>query len=161
MPWNWACGWSTTSTRPTYRCAHFHPADFGGMLVSFDQQRTTSDYLDPYGDWYPAGQDWRKTRTETVLDVTGLSLATADPHALAERWSQLIDAPLDPADPLRLPLERGEIHFEKSDRPMTWIQRIDLKVANPKAALDRAKAAGLDVNKDGVLLGGVRFHPVA
>ena len=89
---------------PTYRCAHFHPADFGGMLVSFDlRQHLPTNTLDPYGDWYPAGQDWRKTRTDTVLDVTGLSLSTADPHALAERWSQLIGAALDPADPRVFP----------------------------------------------------------
>ena len=35
---------------PAYRASHFHPADFGGMLVSIDQQRTEPDYLEPFGD---------------------------------------------------------------------------------------------------------------
>ena len=45
--------------RPDYRASHFHPADFGGMLVSIDQQRSAPDHLEPFGDWLPAGQDWR------------------------------------------------------------------------------------------------------
>jgi len=146
---------------PAYRCAHFHPADFGGMLVSFDQQRTTSDYLDPYGDWYPAGPDWRDARTGTVIDLAGLQLSNPDPHALAALWSKLLDAPLDAANPLRLPLTRGEVRFCEGDGPMTWISRIDLKVADPADVLDRARGDGMDVDdENGVLIGGVRFRPV-
>jgi hypothetical protein len=147
---------------PTYRCAHFHPADFGGMLVSFDQQRTVDDYLDPYGDWYPAGPDWREARTGTVTDLVGLQLSSPDPHALAALWSKLVGAPLDPADPLRLPLAKGEARFCEGDGPMTWISRIDLKVADVEGALDRARGDGLEIDDDGgVLIGGVRFRPVA
>jgi len=145
---------------PTYRCAHFHPADFGGMLVSFDQQRTVDDYLDPYGDWYPAGPDWRDTRTGTVVDLAGLQLSNPDPHGLAALWSKLLDAPLDAANPLRLPLTHGEVSFCEGEGSMTWISRIDLKVADVEAALDRARGDGMDVNDDGVLIGGVRFRPV-
>jgi hypothetical protein len=145
---------------PTYRCAHFHPADFGGMLVSFDQQRTTDDYLDPYGDWYPAGPNWRDARTGTVVDLAGLMLKSPDPHALAQQWSKLLDAPLDPANPLRLPLTHGEVRFCEGDGPMTWISRIDLKVADAAGVLDRARSSGMDVDDDGVLIGGVRFRPV-
>jgi hypothetical protein len=145
----------------SYRASHFHPADFGGMLVSIDQQRTASDYLEPYGDWYPAGPDWRERRTDTVLDVTGMTLAHPEPAVLANLWSRLLAAPLDPADALRLPLTRGEIGFAQGDGPLTWISTIDLKVAHPAAANDRARAAGLDVSDSGVLIGGVRFRPVA
>ena len=145
-----------------YRCAHFHPADFGGMLVSFDQQRTTDDYLDPFGDWWPAGQDWRDARTGTVLDVLGLTLSNPDPAALAALWSLRLGAPLDSANPLRLPLDRGLIHFCEGDSPMTWISSIDLQVVDVDDALDRARADGLDVDEDGgVLIGGVRFRAVA
>jgi Glyoxalase-like domain len=146
---------------PTYRCAHFHPADFGGMLVSFDQQRTVSDYLDPYGDWSPAGPDWRDARTGTVLDLAGLTLSNPDPHGLAALWSKLLDAPLDPGNSLRLPLTHGEVRFCEGDGPMTWISRIDLKVADSADVLDRARGDGLEVDDDdGVLIGGVRFRPV-
>jgi hypothetical protein len=145
-----------------YRCAHFHPADFGGMLVSFDQQRTTDDYLDPFGDWWPAGQDWRQARTGAVLDVLGLTLSNPDPAVLAALWSLRIDAPLDPTNPLRLPLDRGLIHFCQGDSPMTWISSIDMKVADVDGAVDRARADGLDVDESGgVLIGGVRFRAVS
>ena len=145
-----------------YRCAHFHPADFGGMLVSFDQQRTTDDYLEPYGDRWPAGKDWRAARTGTVLDVLGLTLSSPDPAALAALWSLRIGAPLDPANPLRLPLDRGVIHFCEGDSPMTWISSVEMKVSDVNAVLDRARADGLDVDEGGgVLIGGVRFRAVA
>jgi hypothetical protein len=144
-----------------YRCAHFHPAVFGGMLVSVDQQRTTNDYLEPFGDWWPAGPNWREARTGTVLDLTGITLSSPDPRALAALWSKLLATPLDPADPQHLPLAKGDVRFRAGDGPLTWISRIDLKVADAAAAFDRARADGLGVDEDeGVLIGGVRFLPV-
>lgn len=144
---------------PAYRASHFHPADFGGMLVSIDQQRTESDYMEPFGDWWPAGKTWRETRTHTVLELGGFTLASPDPHALAALWSKLLDSPLDPANDLRLPLTKGLISFCLGEDAMTWISRIDLKVADVEDVLDRARADGLDVDDDGVLIGGVRFRP--
>ncbi len=145
---------------PAYRASHFHPADFGGMLVSIDQQRTEPDYLEPFGDWWPAGKTWRETRTQTVVDIEGLTLSSPDPHALAAQWSKLLEAPLDPDNGLRLPLTKGVISFCQGEDAMTWISRIDLKVADVEDVLDRARADGLDVDDDGVLIGGVRFRPV-
>ena len=131
--------------RPDYRCAHFHPADFGGVLVSFDQQRTTSDIHEPYGDWFPAGQDWRGHRTDTVQDITAVELSTADPAGLARRWAELIARPLDPANPLCLPLDKGEIRFVQGapDAP-TSIAVIELKVANPAAAWPAGPIGGVE-----------------
>jgi hypothetical protein len=146
---------------PAYRASHFHPADFGGMLVSIDQQRTAPDYLEPFGDWWPAGKNWREFRTQTVLDVDGLTLSSADPHALAGLWSKLLGRSLDPVDGLSLPLAKGVIRFRQGDDPLTWISRIDLKVTDVDDVLDRARADDLDVDEDGgVLIGGVRFRPV-
>ena len=144
--------------RPDYRAAHFHPNDFGGILTSIDQQRTTDDHLGPFGDWWPAGPDWREARTEEVLDVTAAVLAAADPVALAKRWSVLVGRPL--SAPLRLPLDRGELRFVAGDANGTTIQRIELKVRGPEAAMERARRAGLSVSDEGVLIGGVRFTPV-
>lgn len=146
---------------PDYRASHFHPADFGGMLVSIDQQRTTADYLDPYGDWMPAGPDWRQARTGTVLDLVGITLSHPDPEALAALWSKLLGADRDPENRLRQPLDHGEIRFREAPGEMTWISRIDLKVADVDDVLDRARGDGLEVDEEGgVLIGGVRFRPV-
>ncbi len=147
--------------RPDYRCAHFHPADFGGVLASIDQQRDEADHLADYGNWMPAGPDWRAARTDQVLDLTSVTLSSADPAALARRWSELLDRPLDETDPLHLPLEHGAIRFEQG-RPeaATLITAMDLKVADVAATIARARAAGLNVSQAGVLIGGVRFRPV-
>jgi catechol 2,3-dioxygenase-like lactoylglutathione lyase family enzyme len=144
-----------------YRCAHFHPADFGGMLTSFDQQRTEPDFREPYGDWMPAGPDWRAARTAEVRDLTAVTLTASDPQALAKRWSELTGRRLDPDDPLRLPLDKGEVRFRAGDPGgATSICELELAMADPQLALERARAAGLDVTADGVLIGGVRFRPV-
>jgi catechol 2,3-dioxygenase-like lactoylglutathione lyase family enzyme len=145
-----------------YRCAHFHPADFGGVLTSIDQQRTEADYLAPYGDWMPAGPDWRGARTDQVKDLTSVTLSASNPETLARRWSELLGRPLDAADPLRLPLEHGAITFEQGESGgATLISAIGLQVADAPATLAKARDAGLDVSDAGVLIGGVRFTPVA
>lgn len=144
--------------RPGYRAAHFHPNDFGGVLTSVDQQRTTDDLLDPFGDWWPAGPDWREARTAEVLDVTAATLAAADPVALAKQWSDLVGRPL--SGPSHLPLDRGELRFVAGNANGTTIRQIELKVRDPEAAMERARRAGLGVSNEGVLIGGVRFAPV-
>jgi hypothetical protein len=145
---------------PSYYCAHFHPADFGGMLVSFDQQRTEADALASGGDWMPAGPDWSRAQAEDVRDVAAVVLSAADPHALARRWSELVGRPLDPADPLRLPLDRGEVRFVAGgeDAP-TLIEGLDLAVGDPDAVLRKAQAAGLETTAEGVRIGGVVMRP--
>jgi catechol 2,3-dioxygenase-like lactoylglutathione lyase family enzyme len=143
---------------PDYRAAHFHPADFGGVLVSIDQQRTAADYLDSQGDWFPAGPDWRDARTGVVLGLTSITLDSPDPRSLAALWSRLLVTPLDPGDDLSLPLGRGRISFRPGAGALTSIACIALKVADADDVLDRARAQGLDVDEDGgVLIGGVRF----
>jgi hypothetical protein len=145
-----------------YRCAHFHPADFGGVLVSFDQQRTAPDPFEPYGDWMPAGPDWRSARTDAVLDLAAVTITAADPSALARRWSQLLHRPLDPSHPFQLPLDKGEIRFVVgAPGSATLVSAVELQVGEAGLVLERARAAGLDVNNEGVLIGGVRFLPVA
>lgn len=148
--------------RKDYYCAHFHPADFGGMLVSFDQQRNEPDFLKPYGEWMPVGPDWQGARTEVVKDIAAITLSSPDPAALAKRWSELVGRPLDPADPLRLPLDHGEVRFTAgaAGQP-TLIEALDLTVDDVAAVTARARKAGLDVTDEGVRIGGVRFRPVA
>jgi hypothetical protein len=146
--------------RPNYYCAHFHPADFGGMLVSFDQQRTETDHLASAGDWMPAGPDWASAQADDVGDIDAVLLSAADPQALAQRWSELLGRPLDPADPLRLPLDRGELRFTAGGAGApTLIERLDIAVADPAEVLRKAGAAGLDVTDDGVRIGGVVMRP--
>jgi len=141
---------------PAYRCAHFHPADFGGVLVSFDQQRTEADYLKPSGDWWPAGPDWRAARSAEVLDIAAVEVSTPDPAGLAARWAQLLGKPCGAAG-REIGLDRGDVRFVHSET--AGITAISLTTADPEAALSRARALGLDCTERGVRIGGVWFLP--
>lgn len=143
---------------PRYRAAHFHPADFGGVLVSVDEQRTAPNPLEPFGDWQPAGRDWRDAVAPEVLDLTAAILTSADPAGLAALYSRLLGRPL--AAPLRLPLDRGELRFAEGPEDRTEIAEIELQVRDPAAALERAARAGLVISEGAVRIGGVRIKPV-
>ena len=110
--------------------------------------------------WGLNAQPRIRTRDRSPTEIS-FRMAGADPAALAALWSRLMDVAPDRADPLRLNLARGEIRFAQGEGPMTWITRVDLKVADPAAALDRARAAGLPVADGAVTIGGVGFRPVA
>jgi hypothetical protein len=145
-----------------YRASHYHPADFAGVLVSIDQQRSAPDHLAPHGDWTPAGPDWRAARTNQVLDMTAVTLSAPDPEALARRWSELLDQPMDGGGTRRITLAHGAIGFVGGgSRTGTAIEAIELKVADVDRTIARAKIGSLNVNSAGILIGGVRFKPVA
>jgi hypothetical protein len=141
-----------------YRAAHFHPADFGGVLVSVDEQRTAPDPLEPFGDWQPAGRDWRDAVTPEVLDLNAATLTSADPAGLAGLFSRLLGGPL--AGPLRLPLDRGELRFAEGREDRTEIAEIELQVRDPAAVMQRAARGGLVIADGAVRIGGVRIKPV-
>jgi hypothetical protein len=108
----------------------------------------------------PAGPDWSRAQADDVGDIEGVLLSAADPQALARRWSELLGRPLDPADPLRLPLDRGELRFaEGGSGAPTLIERLDIAVTDPAGVFGAARAAGLDVRDDGVRIGGVVMRP--
>ena len=130
-----------TIDRSDYLAFHFHPADFGGVLVSFDQQKTVADPLEPFGDWFPAGKEWREHRSEAVAEVTRITLAGADPDALAARWSGLLDRPVAGRTIL---LHKGRIVFEPGEG-RTSLAAIGL----------RARASG--PTAEAQVIGGVRF----
>lgn len=143
---------------PDYRAAHFHPGDFGGVLVSVDEQRTVADHLESLSDWWPAGRDWRNFLAPEVLELNAATLTSPEPEALAAHFSRLLGRPL--ADPLRLPLDHGELRFAADHKERTEIAEVELKLGDPAASLQRAARAGLVVADGGVRIGGVLFKPV-
>ena len=145
--------------RPDYRAVHFHPADFGGVLVSFDEQRDAPDTLAPDGDWAPAGPHWRSARSDEVLALQSVTIRTPEPTALARRWSALLDRPLDPADSLLLPLDRGEVRFAGAPHASaSCVSEVGLRMRDVGATMLRARAAGVAADDDGVPIGGVAFR---
>jgi hypothetical protein len=74
---------------PGIRGMHLHPADIGGAIVSLD-------VADPPASWGWAGADWRDhVRTGMVSAIAGAEMRSADPAALARRWSKVLGLPLE------------------------------------------------------------------
>ena len=74
---------------PDISGTHLHPADIGGAIVSIDGSR-------PYGSWRWGGPQW----TGLIADdgapgrLAGITLAVAEPAAVAARWSHVLGVPL-------------------------------------------------------------------
>ena len=82
---------------------HLHPADTGGMMISFDEP-------DPPDSWVGAGPHWRDfISNRVVTGLVGIELRGPEPERLARRWSEVLGRPL--VGGRRLVLDRGEIAF--------------------------------------------------
>lgn len=132
---------------------HLHPRDVGGALVSLDQPR-------PPESWRWGGPEWREhVSTAVVAQATGADLQSPDPGALAARWSEVLDRPLDLREgtPV-LPLEGGEIRFvPDADGRGEGVSRFHLRATDRERALANAERIGA-VTADGeIAIGGVRF----
>jgi len=74
---------------PDAATLHLHPRDVGAAIVSIDA-------MDPAPSWRWAGPGWEeRSRTGVVRRIAGVELQSADPAALAERWSKLLEAPAE------------------------------------------------------------------
>jgi Glyoxalase-like domain len=60
---------------------HLHPADMHGAIVSLSEPR-------PSSGWRWGGPDW--PARSAPLRVHGVTLAVADPEAVADRWREVI-----------------------------------------------------------------------
>ena len=60
--------------------AHFHPRGLGAIA--------SLDGMPSWREWVLAGPEWREhVRTATASAIAGAELASSDPEALAQRWS--------------------------------------------------------------------------
>lgn len=139
-------------TLPDIAAIHLHPADVGGAILSLDQPQ-------PAWSWRWAGPEWEKRmRTGIVRSIVAVELQSSDPAALSARWSEILDRPLtwDGGDEYMLELDGSEIRFGPDrDGRADGISCVEIAAANPDAALEAARARGLPVTEQGVMLGGV------
>jgi hypothetical protein len=78
----------------TWSTLHLHPRDMGS-LVSVDH--------DKRGGWAPAGPKWReRSRASALGGIAGVTIAAADPDAMASRWAAFLGIPHSSGDRLRL-----------------------------------------------------------
>src|SRR5438874_4300602 len=69
---------------PDISGTHLHPADMRGAIVSIDGSR-------PYGSWRWGGPQWTgEIPAHGGGGLRGVTLAVADPDAVATRWTELL-----------------------------------------------------------------------
>jgi hypothetical protein len=134
---------------PDISGTHLHPADMRGAIVSLDRSN-------PYGSWRWGGPQWTG-RTGTGADgrLAGITVAVANPDAVAARWGEVLGLPVsgDGGDGNGAPLLRvdgGEVRFQDAvDEHGEGLVEIALE-------LPHELPGGGDV----IELGGVRWRRV-
>ncbi len=74
--------------REEVSACHVHPKDIGGAIVSFDEMR-------PPASWLWGGPDWASRPAAHVSRILGCTLQSPVADAVAARWAQVLDQPLD------------------------------------------------------------------
>ena len=95
---------------PDISGTHLHPADMRGAIVSLDRSQ-------PYGTWRWGGPAWTgATSTGAPGRLTGITIAVADPPAVAARWGEVLGVSIGDglsAEGARvLRVDGGEVRFE-------------------------------------------------
>jgi catechol 2,3-dioxygenase-like lactoylglutathione lyase family enzyme len=145
--------------RPTYVASHFHPGDTGGILLSLDSV-PGGDWRNPDCEWPPAGPDWRAHRpAANAPALVGAELQSDDPRAFAGLWSTLLRSPVEADTTIRL--SNATLRFVPArDGRGRGLGGIEVRVADPAAALARARGRGLAVDGDVVAICGTRVRLV-
>ncbi len=141
--------------------AHFHnmqlhPRDTGGTFLEIDHQPGGEA---PDGPWEPAGKDWKPAvRTNIVSAIKGVEIQSPDPHALAKRWAEILDLPLEGDG---IAVQNATIRFVKeTDGRGEGLSGLDLKATNSKPALEAAEKQGRRLSDDTVNVCGMRIRLV-
>lgn len=144
---------------PEFHIMQLHPRDTGGSLLEIDLQ---VDGENMNGPWIPAGRDWqRAVHTDIVRTITAAELQSPEPQALAARWSEIVQLPVerDTNGHPSLRLDNATLRFvPDTDGRGEGLGGLDIRVANRPRLLDVAKRRGCHVSNDVVHVGGIRFR---
>jgi hypothetical protein len=149
------------SDRRDYCIMQLHPRDTGGSFLEIDWSVGGEQ---PGGPWEPAGHDWQKAvRTEVIRAIAAAEIQSPEPDALAQRWSEIIEEPLEPGpggNP-SLRLDNATIRFVPiPDGRPEGLGGIDVVTMDRERALGAARERGLPVDGDTILVCGTRFKLV-
>lgn len=142
---------------------HFHPADVGGAILSIDHMDKGSAYREPMARWNWAGPDWQKhVKTDVTEAMVGAEIQAADPAAMAEKWSKVLDLPTTGENgTYRIRLDGADLRFVGDlDGRGPGLGGIDIRAADPARILKAAEDRGLKVADDQVTVCGVRVYLV-
>jgi hypothetical protein len=95
---------------PDISATHLHPADMRGAIVSLDSSQ-------PYGSWRWGGPQWTAQIAQGAPGhLAGVTIAVADPDAVAARWGDVLGVPVGGGqDGPVLSLDGGEVRFERAE----------------------------------------------
>jgi hypothetical protein len=91
---------------PDISGTHLHPGDMRGAIVSIDRS-------EPYGTWRWGGPQWTgRTGSGAAGHLAAITVAVAEPAAVAARWAEVLGVPVDGGAAPVLRLDGAEVRFE-------------------------------------------------
>lgn len=144
--------------RETLKGFHVHPRDIGGAIVALN-------IAIPPGSWEGAGDwdEWRQHERDDVTGkITGVVLGAPDPAALAQRWAEVLERPVEQDGETRvIRLDEGRCVFvAEADERRHGVIGFEIAAVDPAVVLANAARERLPIDGDGFLLAGVRVRPV-
>jgi hypothetical protein len=139
-------------TLPDIRAMHLHPKDIGGAIVSVDQPV-------PPASWRWGGPSWRiQGGARGRQRVVGVTVAAADPPAMAARWAEVLGRPaaISHGNGMRLGLDGGVVDFVGARQTREGITGVVLRVAD-EAAVRSAANAPASAPSDSIVAFGTRI----
>ena len=131
-----------------------HPKDTGGSFFEIDDMLGPKAH-DVDGPWHPAGPNWQIAKTKRVSSIMGATIQCDDPTAVAARWSDIAELPLDGTT---LPLENASLNFVPCiDGRPEGLSELDI-VGDVDTILDAADSRGLRTGETQVTICGVRLN---
>ncbi len=129
---------------PDISTTHLHPADMRAAIVSLDRS-------EPYGTWRWGGPQWTgQIGTGAPGRLAGVTLAVADPAAVAARWGAVLDLEVSGETQPMLRLDDGEVRFETAPNELAeGLVEIALELPHE-----------LPGGQEAIELGGVRLRRV-
>ncbi len=141
---------------PDASAIHLHPRDIGAAIVSLDM-------MTPPASWRWAGPGWEtRTRSDVVKRIAGVELQAADPAALAERWSALLEQPVRPGGDGRyeitLPEDGARLRFNPAtDALGEGVAGVLLEAADMAAIERHAAERDISLQDRSITICGTHF----
>ena len=134
-----------------------HPKDTGATFFEIDEQ-LGEGAEDIDGPWGPAGPDWQRAKnTDRVDGILAAELQCDDPEAVAKKWSDIAEIPLDKE--LNLELDNASLRFIPcSDGRPEGLGGLDLSAPGKLEILQTADSLGLQTGDSQVQICGMRLN---
>lgn len=141
-----------------FRNMQLHPKDTGGSFFEIDEALGEGAH-DLDGPWEPSGPEWQKYKDTTrVAGIVAAEVQVDQPRQVAARWSEIAEISLR-ADKVTLPLDNATVRFVpcQDGRP-DGLGGIDIQCNDKPAILTAARARGLQLDGDVIMLCGMRMR---